>query len=171
MFSSHPQGRIVICWEFRFQLFDLWPKNRCLGQAAQLPPAYLAALLELCGPRPPSEMTENYVCRRFSHICGMVFLYPSVFAFVICAEKFPVFVWGLEVQLISICPLSDIFIPAVRRLWESSIQSRRWSVEYVKTKRLSLFKKKKIPCSDSFLVFFFSFFFHSFRHYSMCQNV
>lgn len=58
-----PQGRIVIWWEFRFQLFDLWPKNRCLGQAAQLPQAYLATLLELCGPRPPSEMPENYFCQ------------------------------------------------------------------------------------------------------------
>lgn len=84
------------------------------------------------------RVTSVEYSRRFSHNSGM-FLYPSVFAFLICAEKFPVFVWGLEVQLICICPLSDIFISAVRRLWESSFQSRRWSVEYVKTKQLSLF--------------------------------
>lgn len=123
----------IMSFVFSCLTYDLRTITGSSVKLQRLPLAHLAAAWEMCGPRPPSEMSEKLFCQIFKMIPSDLWLFfckPCVFT-VLCAEKFPVFVWGPEVQLICVCPLSEIFIPAVRRLWVSCTESRGWSVAYL----------------------------------------
>lgn len=120
-----PKAESWFAGSSRFQLFDLWPRSYYWLlmhlQAAATTSGSPLLLHERCVVpdllvrwRKRASLSN---IQSFLQISGLSCVSCMCLLFCYVLKSFLFFFWGPKVQLICICPLNDIFVPAVRRQW------------------------------------------------------